>query len=51
MAGLFGGFYTENCLLELVFGRDPTVVVGSLLSGLGPDVKVTRFVRIKVGEE
>jgi elongation factor Ts len=49
--GRIGGFYKENCLLEQGFVRDPKVVVGSLVSTLGPDAKVTRFVRIKVGEE
>ena len=49
--GRIGGFYKENCLLEQGFVRDPKVVVGSLVSGLGPDAKVTRFARIKVGEE
>jgi elongation factor Ts len=49
--GRIGGFYKENCLLEQGFVRDPKVTVGSLLSGLGADAKVTRFARIKVGEE
>jgi translation elongation factor EF-Ts len=31
--------------------RDPKVTVGSLLSGLGADARVTRFIRVKVGEE
>jgi elongation factor Ts len=49
--GRIGGFYKENCLLEQGFVRDPKVVVGSLLSGLGPEAKITRFARIKVGED
>ncbi|HVW33371.1 MAG TPA: translation elongation factor Ts, partial [Acidimicrobiia bacterium] len=49
--GRIGGFFKENCLLEQGFVRDPKVTVGSLLSGLGADAKVTRFARIKVGEE
>jgi elongation factor Ts len=49
--GRIGGFYKENCLLEQGYVRDPKVTVGSLLSGLGPEAKVTRFVRVKVGEE
>jgi elongation factor Ts len=49
--GRIGGFYKENCLLEQGYVRDPKVTVGSLLSGLGADAKVTRFVRVKVGEE
>jgi elongation factor Ts len=49
--GRIGGFFKENCLVEQSFVRDPKVTVGSLLSGLGGDAKVTRFARIKVGEE
>jgi elongation factor Ts len=49
--GRIGGFYKENCLLEQGYVRDPKVAVGSLLSGLGAEAKVTRFVRVKVGEE
>jgi elongation factor Ts len=49
--GRIGGFFKDNCLLEQGFVRDPKVTVGSLISGLGGDAKVSRFVRIKVGEE
>jgi elongation factor Ts len=49
--GRIGGFYKENCLLEQGYVREPKVTVGSLLSGLGAEAKVTRFVRVKVGEE
>jgi elongation factor Ts len=49
--GRIGGFYKDNCLLEQGYVRDPKVAVGSLLSGLGAEAKVTRFVRVKVGEE
>ncbi len=49
--GRIGGFYKENCLLEQGYVRDPKVTVGSLLSGLGAEAKVSRFVRVKVGEE
>jgi elongation factor Ts len=49
--GRIGGFFKENCLLEQGFVRDPKLIVGSVVSGLGPDAKVTRFARIKVGEE
>ena len=49
--GRIGGFFKENCLLEQGFVRDPKVTVASLVSGLGGDAKVTRFARIKVGEE
>ncbi len=49
--GRIGGFLKENCLVEQGFVRDPKVTVGSLLSGLAGDAKVSRFARIKVGEE
>jgi len=49
--GRIGGFFKDNCLVEQGFVRDPKVSVGSLISGLGGDAKVTRFARIKVGEE
>jgi elongation factor Ts len=49
--GRIGGFFKENCLVEQGFVRDPKVTVGSLLSGLGGEAKVSRFARIKVGEE
>src|SRR2546423_261643 len=49
--GRLGGFFKDNCLVEQGYVRDPKVTVGSLLSGLGGDAKVTRFARIKVGEE
>ena len=49
--GRIGGFYKDNVLLEQGFVRDPKVAVGSLLSGLGTGAKVTRFTRVKVGEE
>ena len=49
--GRIGGFYKDNVLVEQGFVRDPKVAVRSLLSGLGAEAKVTRFVRVKVGEE
>jgi elongation factor Ts len=49
--GRIGGFFKDNCLVEQGFVRDPKVTVGSLISGLGGGAKVTRFARIKVGEE
>src|SRR2546423_9137597 len=49
--GRLGGFFKDNCLIEQGFVRDPKVTVASLLSGLGDDARVTRFARIKVGEE
>jgi elongation factor Ts len=49
--GRIGGFYKDNVLVEQGYVRDPKVTVGSLLSGLGADARVTRFIRVKVGEE
>ena len=49
--GRIGGFYKDTVLLEQGYVRDPKVAVGSLLSGLGAGAKVTRFMRVKVGEE
>jgi elongation factor Ts len=49
--GRLGGFYKANVLTEQAFVRDAKVSISSLLSGLGPEAKVERFVRIRVGEE
>jgi elongation factor Ts len=49
--GRLNGFYKDNVLVEQGFVRDPKVTVASLLTGLGPEAKVKRFVRFKVGEE
>ncbi len=49
--GRLSGFFKDNVLLEQGFVREPKVSVASLLSQVGPDARVARFVRIKVGEE
>jgi elongation factor Ts len=49
--GRLGGFYKANVLTEQGFVRDPKVTISSLLSGLGPEAKLERFVRIRIGEE
>jgi elongation factor Ts len=49
--GRLGGFYKANVLTEQGFVRDPKVTVGSLISGVSPEAKVGRVVRIRVGEE
>jgi elongation factor Ts len=49
--GRLGGFYKTNVLTEQGFVRDPKVNIASLLSGVGPEAQVERFVRIRVGEE
>lgn len=48
--GRIGGFFKDNVLVEQGFVRDPKVSVGSLLTQLGADVHVARFVRFKVGD-
>lgn len=49
--GRLGGFYKDNVLVDQGFIRDPKVTVGSLLGDLSPEARVSRFVRVKVGEE
>ncbi|MGH9023632.1 MAG: translation elongation factor Ts, partial [Acidimicrobiia bacterium] len=49
--GRLGGFYKSNVLLEQPFVKDPKVILGSLVSSLGPDATVRGFVRLRVGEE
>jgi len=49
--GRLGGFYKDNVLVEQGFVRDPKTTVGSLVQSLGPNASVTRFTRVKVGEE
>jgi elongation factor Ts len=49
--GRLGGFYKTNVLTEQGFVRDPKVTIASLLSGLGPEARVERFVRVRIGEE
>jgi elongation factor Ts len=49
--GRLGGFYKANVLTEQGFVRDHKVTVGSLVSGLGPEAKIGRVVRVRVGEE
>lgn len=47
-------FYRQNCLLEQVFIKDPTITIkdylGSLVVKLGENVVIRRFTRYKVGE-
>ena len=49
--GRLGGFYKTHVLTEQGFVRDPKVTIASLLSGLGPEARIERFVRVRVGEE
>ena len=47
-------FYKNNCLLEQVFVKDPSISIkdylGSLIAKLGENVVIRRFIRYKVGE-
>jgi elongation factor Ts len=49
--GRLNGFYKESVLLDQAFVRDQKTTIGQLVSGLGADATVRRFVRVKVGEE
>jgi elongation factor Ts len=47
-------FYKNNCLLEQVFVKDPTISVKdyltSLIAKIGENIVIRRFIRYKVGE-
>lgn len=47
-------FYKNNCLLEQVFVKDPSINVkdylGSLIAKLGESIVIRRFTRYKIGE-
>jgi len=47
-------FYKDNCLLEQVFVKDPSITVKDYLGGLvakvGENIVIRRFVRYRVGE-
>jgi elongation factor Ts len=47
-------FYKNNCLLEQVFVKDPSIAIkdylGSLIAKLGENIVIRRFTRYKVGE-
>ena len=40
-------FYSENCLVDQDFARDPSKTVGEVLKG--ENAEVTKFVRFHVG--
>ena len=48
--GRINKFYSENCLVEQPFVKDPDTTVGKLLSGIDKGLKVATFVRFKLGE-
>lgn len=47
-------FFKDNCLLEQVFIKDPTLTIkdylGSLIAKIGENIVIRRFLRYKVGE-
>jgi elongation factor Ts len=51
VTGRLNGFYREVVLLEQASVKDPKVSIGKLVQGLGKDATVTRFARVKAGEE
>ncbi len=52
--GKMAKFYTEKCLYEQPFIKDPNVTIGQLITSkiakIGENIKVNRFVRFKIGE-
>jgi len=48
--GRINKFYSENCLLEQPFVKDPDVSVTKMLAGVNKDLSVASFVRFKLGE-
>ena len=51
VTGRLNGFYKEVALLEQPSVKDPKVSIGKLVEGLGGGASVTRFARVKVGED
>jgi elongation factor Ts len=53
--GKLNSFYQQVCLLEQASVRDPNVTIAQLVQDairlLGENITITRFVRMKVGEE
>jgi len=47
-------YYKNNCLLEQVFVKDPSLTIkdylGSIVAKIGENVIVRRFIRYKIGE-
>ena len=52
--GKLGKYYSENCLLEQAFVKDPDKTVGELITEkvakIGENIRVRRFVRYALGE-
>ncbi len=49
--GKLNGFYKQVALCEQGFVKDPKQTVAALVATAGPDAKVKRFTRIKIGED
>ena len=49
--GRLNAFYKDSVLVEQPSVKDPKVSIGKLVEGLGGDAKLTRFARVKVGED
>jgi elongation factor Ts len=49
--GKLTGFFKQHVLVNQGFVREPKTPVENLVSSLGPDARVARFARIRVGED
>ena len=49
--GRLNAFYKDIVLLEQPSVKDPKVSIAKLVENLGGDAKLTRFARVKVGED
>ena len=49
--GRLNAFFKDSVLLEQPSVKDPKVSIAKLVEGLGGDAKLTRFARVKVGED
>ncbi|MFN8035716.1 MAG: translation elongation factor Ts [Acidimicrobiia bacterium] len=49
--GRLGGFYRDVCLVEQGFIKDPKVPVSKLVAELGGGATISRFARVKIGED
>ena len=47
-------YYKNNCLLEQVFVKDPSLMIkdylGSMVAKIGENIVIRRFIRYKIGE-
>jgi elongation factor Ts len=47
-------YYKNNCLLEQVFVKDPSLMIkdylGSIVTKIGENIVIRRFIRYKIGE-